>query len=208
MQRWFLAALAALLSGPSLADEPALAKALRAGDEAAVEQALAAGAEADAAFPDGMMTPLGLAITQGNTGLAEILLDHGASANTPGAIGMPPLAIAAQSCRAGPDMVALLLARGAEIDAPAPGGMTPLLIAALMGRDDLMAMLIDSGADASVVDVFGDGMLNFAIYARNPDQVQLALSAGSGTDQLDKLFLTRGYRAYVWPGPPRCDGEG
>ncbi len=203
-----LAALAASIAGPALAEETALAAALRAQDRAAVEQALDAGAPVDAPFPDGLMTPLGLAITQGDAGLVALLLDHGATTDQPSAIGMPPLAVAAQSCRAGLEIVNLLLDHGADVDARGPGGMTPLLTAALMGRDEVVAALIAAGADAAAVDVFGDGLLNLAIYARDPGQVQVALAAGSGTGQLDKLFLTRGYRAFVWPGPPRCDGEG
>jgi ankyrin repeat protein len=197
-----------LLAGSAAAETDRLDEAIRNHDTAAVEAALQSGAAIDDPFPDGVMAPLPLAIVLGDVEITRILLDHGASTNQLGAIGMPPLAIAAQSCGAGIEIVDLLIRSGADVNARGPGGMTPLLIAALRGREDVVATLIAAGADASAVDVFGDGMLNLAIYARNPSQVQLALAAGSGTDQLDKLFLTRGYRAYIWPGPPVCETDG
>lgn len=66
-------------------------------------------------------------------------------------------------------------------------------------------MLVAAGADATAVDVFGDGLFNYAIHARELDEVQAALAAGSGTSQLDRLFPTRSYRAAVWPGLQRYD---
>jgi ankyrin repeat protein len=196
-----------LLSGPVLADDSPLAAALQDGDLQGVEAALAAGAPLDAPFPDGLMTPLGLAITQGDVAIVRLLLDSGAPLSRQDVIGLPPLSVAVHSCKAGREITDLLIERGAEIDARGAGGMTPLLVAALMGRDEIVASLIAAGADTEAVDVFGDGILNFAIYAQDPGRVQVALASGSGTAQLDRLFLTRGYRAFVWPGPPRCPGD-
>jgi hypothetical protein len=56
--------------------------------------------------------------------------------------------------------------------------------------------------------VFGGGLPNDATFAQDPTEVQAALAAGSGTTQLDRLFLTRVYRAAVWPGLQRCDKAG
>ncbi|MCU0826225.1 MAG: ankyrin repeat domain-containing protein [Tabrizicola sp.] len=189
---------------PAHADEARLALALRDGDAMAVTAALASVSDLDQPFAGSSLTPLGLAILQGDVGITRQLLEAGAGVDRASALEMPPLAIAAYSCLAGPAMIDLLLDHGAAIDSPAPGGMTPLLIAGLKGRDDIVARLLQAGADAAAVDVFGDGLLNFAIYSQDPKRVQTALAFGSGTAQLDRLFLTRGYRAYFWPGPVLC----
>jgi ankyrin repeat protein len=208
LRRCLIVVVALWTSAVPAAETPPLAQAIAAGDVTAVEAALAEGAGVGTPFPDGLTTPLGLAVALGDTTIAALLLDRGADIDQPGLLGMPPIALAAQSCRSGPGMVGLLVSRGADIDARAPGAQTALLIATMKGRDAIATALIAAGADAAAVDVFGDGILNYAIYAEAPDQVRRALNAGSGTAQLDRLFLTRSYRATVWPGTPLCPGEG
>lgn len=207
MRGWVTAGILAL-AGPAVAEVSDLERAVRAGDAVAAAAALAAGASPDAALSDGMMTPLGLAAARADVPMMRALLAGGADPDATGAWQLTPLAAAAQSCAAGVSVVAILLSSGADPDLPAPGHRTPLLIAAQKGRGDLIAVLAAAGADGDAVDGFGEGALNYAIYARDPALVQEALAAGATTGQLHKLFLTRGFRTADWPGPARCDQAG
>ena len=192
------------MSAPAFAGPDGLERAILNGDVAAASEAIAAGAEVDAVLDGGVMTPLALAAARGDPNMVRALLAFGASPDAASGLGITPLIAATNSCHARPDIVSILLAGGARTDLRAPGGMSPLLVAAQKGRTEMVELLLAAGADATAVDVFGDGVLNYAIYAQSPDEVQVALAAGSGTEQLDLLFETRGYRAAVWPGLQRC----
>jgi uncharacterized protein len=193
------------MSAPAFAGPDGLERAILNGDVAAASEAIAAGAEVDAVLDGGVMTPLALAAARGDPDMVRALLALGASPDAAGGLGITPLVAATNSCNAGTDIVSILLAGGARTDLRAPGGMSPLLVAAQKGRTEMVNLLVAAGADAKAVDVFGDGVLNYAIYAQSPEDVQVALAAGSGTEQLDLLFETYGYRAAVWPGLPRCN---
>jgi hypothetical protein len=53
---------------------------IRKGDREAALAAVAAGENADAAFADGLMTPLGLAVARGDADMVTVLLGLGADA--------------------------------------------------------------------------------------------------------------------------------
>jgi hypothetical protein len=193
------------LAGPVFASPDRLEQAIQTGNVAAANEAIADGAKVDDVLNGGLITPLALAAAMGDADMVSALLDSGASPDAASGLGISPLVAAANSCRAGDDIVTILLVRGAKANLRAPGGMSPLLIAAQKGRAEMVALLVAAGADVTAVDVFGDGLLNYAIYSQSAQDVQAALAAGSGTDQLGMLFKTRGYRAAVWPGLQRCD---
>lgn len=81
------------------------------------------------------------------------LLDHGASPSDKGENGFPPLTYL---CRADkgeqPEKVKLLLARHAPVNAVGPKGRTALHYAAAAGFVQVMAILLDHGADYRIQD--------------------------------------------------------
>ena len=116
-----------------------------------------AGADASVANRNGA-TPLWLAASQGDATMVEILLDGGASANEELPLGRKPLMLAARSGSV--EAVQVLLDRGAEPNAKeTQRGTTALMQAADQGHADVIALLVQHGADvaAASAPVLRDG---------------------------------------------------
>ncbi len=156
------------------------------GDDAAVNALLAHGADVNAAglsveaianggddTPDS--TPLAEALGQGHVGIAESLLNHGASVNAPNSLGETPLIMAVSLG----DLPAaqLLLADGANVNAKASNGKTPLMLAAEGARVDIAQLLLAKGADINAKDNDGATALTWGTY--HPAIIQLLKGAGA-----------------------------
>jgi ankyrin repeat protein len=122
-------------------------------DDAAMTQLLLqAGASVEATTRIGHYTPLHVASKRGATEVVRLLLGAGAdsravSSNTQ----VTPLHLAAASA-ADPALVRLLIEGGAVIDArESSSGQTPLMFAAGSGRNAAVKVLLDAGADPSLV---------------------------------------------------------
>lgn len=100
----------------------------------------------------------------------EELLAVGAPVNQAGLAGVPPLV---QLCRPDRrlslDKIQLLLAKGTAVNAPGPRGKTALHHAARRGQPELVALLLRSGADASLRDDDGQTPRDIAIALGKPD---------------------------------------
>jgi ankyrin repeat protein len=95
-----------------------------AGNVAAVTQDLATNSD-DLNLPDEAgRTPLHLAATHCQSGVAQLLLDKGAKINAKATGGTTPLHLAAQAGCA--EIVSLLLSKGAKVNARDDQGRTPL----------------------------------------------------------------------------------
>ncbi len=60
-------------------------------------------------------------------------------------------------------------------------------------RTNIALLLLESGADVNSLNPFGEGLLNYAIYMKNPTLIQALLERGVDTSQLRKLFTTVDY---------------
>jgi len=98
-------------------------------------------------------TPLHLAAFYGETTMARLLLEWGASVNLRGARGETPLHVAAASGRL--ELAELLLAAKAEINATNLAGETPLHLAARKGQRAMLQALLDNAADPELRDQNG-----------------------------------------------------
>ena len=69
--------------------------------------------------------------------------------------GTPSLSLVEAASAGDLSSVKTLLDTGAEIDSPNQGGQTPLILAAVMGHTDVVAHLVEAGADPNLRDHLG-----------------------------------------------------
>lgn len=198
-----------------------LCEAAKQGDVAAVRQALAEGTLPDVRDDRYGRTPLHWAALGGHTEVIQVLLDAGAEVNAEDRdCGSRPLYYAVSGGYA--PAAQLLLGRGAAVDAinhtrdPVSAGscedFTALSKASEMGRTELVALLLDHGADATGR---GDGgwPLLLAMSRGHVEVMQMLLDHGAdvnakgqrgatllhltGKPELVKLLLARGANASV-----------
>lgn len=101
-----------------------------------------------------------LCAIRGDLVLARLLIEHDADVNK---TGWTPLHYAASGTSQNQvEMVKLLLDNSAYIDAASPNGSTPLMMAAMYGRSDVLKVLIEEGADASLRNEKGLTAIDFA----------------------------------------------
>jgi ankyrin repeat protein len=168
-----LLALASPLQGASTD----VADAAKARDAAAVKALLKQGADVNAAQGDGM-TALHWAASNGDAGLAQMLLSAGANIRATTRLGgITALHMASQAGHA--PVVAALLAAGADPNAATSTGASALMLAARSGNSDTVTRLVETGAD---------------INAREKGFGQTALMVAAGLDRADvvRQLLARG----------------
>lgn len=138
-----------------------------------VQTLLSHGAQVNAAFDDGMTYLVGAIGGQGPDSLKimEVLLDAGADLEEESGWGTP-LQVAARQGNAA--MVTLLLARGASVDRRREREVqeTALMEAAFGGHPEVVRLLLDSGADASLVNDLGMDALAIAKKASEGFKVE------------------------------------
>lgn len=105
-------------------------------------------------------SPLFIAAYHGHHGVAEVLIDAGASVDNGGSGEMAPLHAAA--IRGHMDIVNLLLAAGANANVQDSQGRTPLFFAAQEGHAEVAEVLLSSGANHSLADSQGHTPLDAA----------------------------------------------
>ena len=189
------------------------------GHAAVADLLLAAGAGVEARTRVGGYTPLHLASRSGHGSIANALLDAGADPGvTTTGSGVTPLHLAAAAFD-GADAVSALLRSGAKVDAlESSSGQTPLMFAAVYGRAEVVAVLLEHGANPATRTVTVDVLRNLAVdreasrrfseaiaeareaevegrsWEPSPEQVQAAILA-------QRDFVMSGY------DPGEVDGE-
>lgn len=140
------------------------------GDLSALRQAVeAAPASIDAYAGDGW-TALHLAAAFATPETVQFLIEHGASVS---AVSTNPQANqplhAALALGRNPETIACLLQAGADPNARQAGGFTALFSAAAANRRDLAEILIENGADPSLINDFGQTASSFARQRGNEE---------------------------------------
>lgn len=140
------------------------------GDLSALRQAMeAAPASIDAYAGDGW-TALHLAAAFATPETVQFLIEHGASVS---AVSTNPQANqplhAALALGRNPETIACLLQAGADPNARQAGGFTALFSAAAANRRDLAEILIENGADPSLINDFGQTASSFARQRGNEE---------------------------------------
>ena len=120
-------------------------------------------------------TPVMLAALRGRLPWVQALVQRGALINEAGFTALH------YAC-SGPDngVTAWLVSQGAELDARSSNGSTPLMMAAGYGSPDSVEVLLEAGANASLVNDKGLSAIDFARKSGRPElvkRIQAALSA-------------------------------
>jgi ankyrin repeat protein len=124
------------------------------------------------------LTPLSAAAAAGNAAICSLLLDN--NADYEGMEGDRPIvyAIASQAI----DVVRLLLKKGANASSALKVDdtlTTPLMIAANLGREALVELLLEYGADVNAVSLSGKTALHSAADSGSAGVMKLLLDAGA-----------------------------
>lgn len=147
-----------------------------------VRALIAAGADVNNADEDGF-GPLMCACVQGRTEIVRFLLDVGAAADRPDAIGRTPLS---WTVTKGDfvETVELLVSAGADINRADDDGFTPLMRAALTEHPRCFEFLIKHGADTAPVNAhWHKNALEMAIERGSDQFKRLAENIRSGRRQ-------------------------
>lgn len=108
-------------------------------------------------------TPLMLAAINNYAEVAKVLIERGADVNRE---GWTPLHYAAT--RGHRDMMRFLLENEAYIDAEAPNGNTPLMMATRYAQPLAVKLLLEEGADPTLVNHAHESALDMAMQADKP----------------------------------------
>jgi ankyrin repeat protein len=134
-----------------------------------VRDLLARGADLEARNGS-WQTPLYMAASRGHTDTMQVLLDAGAWVNPP-KIGRTPSPTPLQGASefgVQSEAAQLLLDRGAKIDAQNESGHTALMLAARSGNLEVVGLLLERGADTSLVSRRGESAEEMARSETKP----------------------------------------
>lgn len=141
---------------------------------------------------DAGQSPLAIATISGDECVVEYLLDNGAATKVQDTSGSTPLHEAVRYGRL--DIARMLCDHYAPVNARDNLGKTPLLLPMTYDSDSVYAMyklLLDSGADSSAKDSYGDAAFHIATLARVDNTVLIMLKdAGSDIDARNKDGVT------------------
>jgi ankyrin repeat protein len=180
-----------------------------ANDAALTRMLIDAGADPnDVREPDGIGEALYHAVEFADPACAALLIEAGTRPHVVDyclgrALNFPAPAMVAMMCahgarassgnldqavlkRRGAETVRMLLDAGAPLDEPDEHGLTPVQVAARWGDDEVVALLIARGADATDLpagdDAIGPDMLIVATQAGDLDAVRQLLDGGEAVD--------------------------
>lgn len=116
--------------------------------------------------------------------ILRLLIEAGADVNATNETGRTPLMYAQEAT------AEILVSAGAELDVTDEFGMSALMYASEIGESDVVRLLLDRGADVTLVDSDQKGALFYAIEMNQKiDIVQMLLEAGSDPNEQDSTGL-------------------
>ena len=114
------------------------------------------------------MTPLILAVNNGNLDWAKVLLSYKADIDGRGFTSCTPLAVAAGNGNL--DVLSYLVENGADVNTQMDNNQTPLMIASLFGHENIVTFLVEQGAYIDIQDIEGNTALHLAIEQNDDEQ--------------------------------------
>jgi ankyrin repeat protein len=194
------------------AGETCLMMAVRSGREEVVQALLEHGAQVDLPDRDYGQTALMVAARQGHASIAALLLERGAQVHTQTRAGKVPAfrTPGSNSGSKGAGIVRGGWPERGERD-PVPGAKTALLYAAREGHREVVARLLDAGADIEKTDANGVTPLLMAVLNGQVDVARLLIERGANVRAVDwygqtPLFAAVDLRNLDVAGPSRDNG--
>lgn len=130
------------------------------------------------------ITPLFIAVENGNVAITRLLIQYGANVNARDKQKRTPLMFIDDD--ATPDLIEVLLRAGAKVNVHDKTGTTPLLVAAGSAGVMVVQALIDGGADLDAADEEGMTSLMKAVENEDAAIVDALIAAGADLELKDK----------------------
>lgn len=130
------------------------------------------------------ITPLFVAVENGNIEMVEMLINFGANVNARNGSKQTPLMRLDDD--ATPELVDLLIRFGAKVDLADREGNTALILAAGGADAAVVKALIDAGADIHIANKQGQTALMEAAYYDDLESVRSLINAGSNVNAKNK----------------------
>src|SRR5262245_34660346 len=161
-----------------------LHEAALAGQVEAVRLLIDRDADVNARDHDGQCTPPHRATAKGGAPIATLLIQHGADVNARTSSGLTAFAMAERA----PAVAEALLDGGADPNAEvAAGGVTAFLYACMVHKPEVLARMLDAGADLHARAQNGHGALEFAEINRPPVRAFIRERLGLAQSPADRL---------------------
>ncbi|AYJ87443.1 ankyrin repeat domain-containing protein [Sphingomonas paeninsulae] len=157
------AALPPLPSGERI--QELLFEAARRGRDDMIDALVQAGGDIEGFNSQGH-TPLILASYNGNASTTAILIDKGASVDTPD-LGRGNTALMGCVFKGYDEIAALLINAGADVNKRNAADQTAIMLAAMFARDAIVDLLLGAGANPALVDAVGNSAASVAAAQNN-----------------------------------------
>ncbi|HEX8637620.1 MAG TPA: ankyrin repeat domain-containing protein [Pyrinomonadaceae bacterium] len=132
----------------------------------------------------GNITPLFLTVENGNTEIAELLLDFGAKANARDAERQTPLM--RLDADASPEVARALIKHGAKVNLTDKEGNTALMWAAREAKAEILQILLANGANVNARNKEGQTALMNAAEENNSEAVRALIFGGADVNLKNK----------------------
>lgn len=183
-------------------DTPLMLASLR-GHAQAVELLIKAGANINAQEIRRNNFPLLHAVSRGHTNAAAVLIKSGANVNQSDISGMTPL----MSCseKGYTEIAASLIKARANLEAKLTGdigaGATALMLAAAKGHEEMIRLLLNSGANPKATDKNGSTAYRYAVHNGRTAIAEILQAAEKGTmPKAPPVSATTGSQTISTPG--------
>jgi len=147
---------------------------------AEVQAAVTAGADVNTSNLQGV-TPLLLAVKNGNQNMVQFLLKSNADVNMISSDSSPIHEAIRQ--HSAPILEILLSNKAANVNLPSDGGKTPVHFAILEKQTELLDLLLRKGADAKCKSITGSGCLHFAVVEGDRAMIERFVPISGGINE-------------------------
>ncbi len=130
------------------------------------------------------ITPLFIAVENGNVEIARVLIEFGAKVNVRDDEKQTPLMRLDSDATV--ELVELLVANGSKVNLTDNENNSALIIAAEDASTDVVRALVDAGADVNLANKDGETALMKAADHGDIESVRLLLNAGADVNAIDK----------------------
>ncbi len=154
-----------------------LCAAAQKGNNKVVHILIEAGADVNLVSSAFRRTALHHAVTMGDLGTVETLVDAGSKLDVEDYLGHTPLIQA--TTRGRNELVKVLLAARADVNACTVAGETIMYLAIKEGNDEITEMLLATGADVNLTNAFGKSPLEIALQQKDEAMAERLIDKGA-----------------------------